>query len=160
MVGRAAVGAGAQEAHENNLLHACGTRGLNYVCGSLDVNSLICLPPNLTIDTGAVRDSLTPREGCMQKSSVTEVARKRRHLRMLAQACIAAVDAASQQIHAVTLLHQVPCEMPPYKTGAARDCEFHDASLRFKRRRWVIWVGQIVLRKSPTAFATVSGTRR
>src|SRR5207247_10943080 len=104
MVGRAAVGAGAQEAHENNLLHACGTRGLNYVCGSLDVNSLICFPPNLPIDTGAVRDGLTPREGCMQKSRVTQVPRKRRPLRMLAQACTAEADAAGPEIYAVTPL--------------------------------------------------------
>src|SRR5213078_1374242 len=63
MIGRATIGTRAQKTHQHDLLYSGRSRGHNDISCSVNMNSLVSLLADLTIDSGAMCDCVAAGEG-------------------------------------------------------------------------------------------------
>src|SRR5713226_10172106 len=117
------------------------------------MNSLISLPADFAVDSGAMGHGVASGEGFFQNRLAGKICGHKVRAWAMNQACISVcvcAMASRQQNQLVTFRGEFSRQMPAYKSRSACDCDFHEASLRFKRCRRTICVGHTALRKSPT----------
>src|SRR5436309_2758998 len=98
------------------------------------MHALIGLLADLAIDARAVRDSVTALEGKWQRLGICDIDRMDRYARMLPEARVASILAASQHDHAMAFVGESFGKMSADKSRATGDGNCHDASLCLRRR--------------------------
>src|SRR2546427_12912571 len=100
------------------------------------MNSLISLLANLAVDSGAMGHGVASGEGFFQNHLAGKIRGHKVRAWAMNHAGISVcvcVMTPRQQNQLVTLHGEFSRQMPAYKSRSARDCDFHDASLRCRR---------------------------
>ena len=101
---------------------------------------------------------MTSAEGRRQRAEIRNVGADKRDASRTARTRVAAIHATRNHHDLVSLVDERRRQVPTHETGAAGDRDPHRLPPRAARRRRAICVGQIALRKSPSALARLSGS--
>jgi len=130
MIRRATVGSRTQEAKKEETPDSGATRPLEHVGRALDVNALIGLSANLTIDAGAVSDCIASCKYLRETPRIGKICSKECHPGRGPNGLVSAVHTARNQHNVVTGSGERTGQMAADEASPTSNCYLHDCLLR------------------------------
>jgi hypothetical protein len=111
---------------DNGPIYLGPFRRVDHVSGSLDVNPLIRLAPDLTADSGAVGDRVAFRKGFHKPCFLADTDGAKPGTGKLGDALVAVSRAAGDQDHLMAIVEQGPREVTSDEPRRARNRNSHE----------------------------------
>jgi hypothetical protein len=157
VIGRAAIGAGTQEAEQEQAGDARAAGGVDDVRGAVDVDGAVGLRADLAIDSGAVSDGVAAGKGLGERRGIGKIGGDEGGAGESANSRVAEIAAAGYEDGVVAGGREGAGEVASDESGGSGDGDSHARLLWGRRLRCAIWVGQTALRNPLRAWASDSG---
>src|SRR5438876_2117748 len=129
MIRRATLGSRTQEAKKEEAPDSGATRPLEHVGRALDVNALIGLSANLTVDAGAVSDCIASCKYFRETPRIGKICSKECHPGRRPNGVVPAVYTARNQHNVVAGGGKRTRQMAADEASATSNCYLHDCLL-------------------------------